>query len=175
MEIENYNEVVFESIKHIDDDGCEYWEARELQRALDYDKWDNFNKVIQKGIIACEKSGNVVLDHFPDVGKMVETGDSKRIISNYHLSRYACYLIAQNADSRKKVVALAQTYFATQTRKQEVLEEKYKNLSEDEKRILERKKVRNSIKRLGGTMPEDLPTPIKSITELDNSLNKLEN
>ena len=140
-EIENYNEEnnMFESIKHIDEEGCEYWEARELQKILEYSKWENFNKVIRNAIIACENSGNDSKLWFPEVRKPIITGKGKKeMIQDYHLSRYACYLIAQNGDSRKEVIALAQTYFATQTRKQELLEGDYNLLSEDEKRLYQR-------------------------------------
>ena len=130
---------VFEDIKHIDNNGNEYWLGRELMIALKYTKWENFKKVIDKAIIACKSSNNNVSEHFPDVRKVLEVGNTaKMIISDYKLSRYACYLIAQNADSRKKVVALAQTYFAIQTRKMELLERDYNNLTEDEKRLYQR-------------------------------------
>ena len=134
--IEDYN--VFESIKHIDEEGNEYWSARELQQVFEYKEWRKFNGVINKAIKACELSNYSVLDHFVQVDKMVKTGDSNRKILDYKLSRYACYLIAQNGDSHMKVISLAQTYFATQTRKQELLERDYNLLSEDEKRLYQR-------------------------------------
>ena len=267
-ELEKINETIFGSIKHIDDDGNEYWYARELQRVLEYKRWDKFYNVIESAQVACSISNYNVLDHFSQVGKMVDIGsNTSRNIVDYKLSRYACYLIAQNGDSRKKVIALAQTYFAIQTRKQELLEKEYNNLTEDEKRIYQRnqarkgnynlnktavnsgvkdlarfhnagykglyngetaddifkrkklryredildnmgseeladnifriaqtdaklkrdnvdneytansvhfkvgKKVRNTIKELGGTMPEDLPTPDKSLKELEKEKN----
>ena len=263
-ELENINETIFENIKHVDDDGNEYWYARELQKVLEYKRWDKFYNVIESAQVACSISNNNVLYHFSHLGKMIHLGKGgQRKISDYKLSRYACYLIAQNGDSRKKVIALAQTYFAIQTRKQELLEEEYNSLTEDEKRIYQRnqarkgnynlnktainsgvkdlarfhnagykglyngetandifkrkklryredildnmgseeladnifriaqtdaklkrdnvdseytansvhfevgKKVRNTIKELGGTMPEDLPTPDKSLKELE--------
>ena len=263
-ELENINETIFENIKHVDDDGNEYWYARELQKVLEYKRWDKFYNVIESAQVACSISNYNVLDHFSQVGKMVDIGsNTSRNIVDYKLSRYACYLIAQNGDSRKKVIALAQTYFAIQTRKQELLEKEYNSLTEDEKRIYQRnqarkgnynlnktainsgvkdlarfhnagykglyngetandifkrkklryredildnmgseeladnifriaqtdaklkrdnvdseytansvhfevgKKVRNTIKELGGTMPEDLPTPDKSLKELE--------
>ena len=141
-EIKTYNETVFEKIKHINKKGYEYWEARELQTALNYNKWENFLKVIEKAKTACKESNNNTNDHFPDARKMVRTGDSKRYIKNYYLSRYACYLIVQNADSNKKVIALGQTYFAIQTRKQELNEKEYILLTEDEKRLYKRNKTR---------------------------------
>ena len=267
-ELEKINETIFESIKHVDEDGNEYWYARELQKVLEYKRWDKFYNVIESAQVACSISNNNVLDHFSQVGKMIHLGKGgQRKISDYKLSRYACYLIAQNGDSRKKVIALAQTYFAIQTRKQELLEEEYNSLTEDEKRFYQRdltkkgnyslnqtarkagvknfdkfhnagykglyngetandiakrkglryredildnmgseelaanlfritqtdaklkrdnvdneytansvhfevgKKVRNTIKELGGTMPENLPTPDKSLKELEKEKN----
>ena len=138
-ELENINETVFESIKHFDENGNEYWYARELQKALEYNKWENFEKVIEKAKLSCLNSNYGLQDHFPDVRKMVDIGSNTlRNIVDYKLSRYACYLIAQNGDSRKKVIGLAQTYFAIQTRKQELLEEEYNSLTEDEKRFYQR-------------------------------------
>ena len=267
-ELENINETVFESIKHFDENGNEYWYARELQKVLEYNKWENFEKVIEKAKLSCLNSNYGLQDHFPDVRKMVDIGSNTlRNIVDYKLSRYACYLIAQNGDSKKKVIALAQTYFAIQTRKQELLEQEYNSLTEDEKRFYQRdltkkenyslnqtakkagvknfdkfhnagykglyngettndiakrkglryredildnmgsdelianlfrisqtnqklinyniqgegnandvhynvgKEVRNTIKRNGGTMPEDLPTPDKSLKELEKENN----
>ena len=138
-ELENVNETIFESIKHIDDDGNEYWYARELMIALKYSNWQNFEKVINKAVNSCITSNNMVQNHFIDISKMVSIGSkTQREVSDYKLSRYACYLIAQNGDSRKKVIGLAQTYFAIQTRKQELLEQEYNNLTEDEKRFYQR-------------------------------------
>jgi len=106
-------------------DGVECWFARDLQTPLGYDKWENFEKVVQKAKIACENAGNIVADHFLDVGKMVDIGSqATREIDDIILTRYACYLIAQNGDPRKDEIAFAQTYFALQTRKQELLEER---------------------------------------------------
>ena len=232
--------------------------------ALKYSNWQNFEKVINKAVNSCITSNNMSQNHFIDISKMVSIGSkTQREVSDYKLSRYACYLIAQNGDSRKKVIGLAQTYFAIQTRKQELLEQEYNNLTEDEKRFYQRdltkkgnyslnqtakkagvknfdkfhnagykglyngetaddiakrkglryredildnmgseelaanlfritqtesklkkdniiggnkannthyevgKEVRNTIERLGGTMPEDLPTPEKSLKELE--------
>ena len=138
-ELENINETIFESIKHVDDDGNEYWYARELIKVLKYSNWQNFEKVINKSKISCANSNYMVKDHFIDISKMVSIGSkTKRELNDYKLSRYACYLIAQNGDSRKKVIALAQTYFAIQTRKQELLELEYNSLTEDEKRFYQR-------------------------------------
>ena len=120
----NYSESLFESIRHINEYGQEFWYARELQTALEYTEWRNFKKVIDKAILACESSENAVLDHFVDVNKMVEIGsDAERYIIDMALSRYACYLIVQNGDPRKKIIALGQTYFAVKTRQQEITEE----------------------------------------------------
>ena len=267
-ELEKINETIFESIKHFDDDGNEYWYARELQKVLEYTEWRKFVGVIKKAINSCKTSNYVASDHFVGTDKMINLGKGgQRKVPDYKLSRYACYLIAQNGDSRKKVIALAQTYFAIQTRKQELLEEEYNSLTEDEKRIYQRnqarkgnynlnktainsgvkdlarfhnagykglyngetandiakrkglryredildnmgsdelianlfrisqtnqklindnvqgegnandvhynvgREVRNTIKRIGGTMPEDLPTPDKSLKELEKENN----
>lgn len=122
-ELEFYKERMFENIKHIDSNGCEYWEARELQLILDYKEWRKFEGVIDKAKKACENSDLVVSDHFVGADKIVDIGSgAKRKQDDYKLSRYACYLIAQNGDSRKESIALAQTYFAIQTRKQEINE-----------------------------------------------------
>ncbi len=138
-EIEKYNENIFESIRHIDEYGNEYWYARELMKVLDYSKWNNFAGGIDKAKNACINSNINVTDHFADIGKMVSIGSgAKRKQKDYKLSRYACYLIAQNGDSRKESIALAQTYFAVQTRKQEINEKEYSELTEDEKRFYQR-------------------------------------
>ena len=263
-ELKKYTEKMFEDIKHIDGNEKEYWSARELMPLLEYSKWERFSNVIDNAKKSCKNSGYNVDDHFPGIGKMVSIGsNTNRKIIDYKLSRYACYLIVQNGDPRKKMVALGKTYFAIQTRKQELSEKEYCKLTEDEKRLYRRnqvrkenynlnktavnsgvkdlarfhnagykglydgntaddifkrkklryredildnmgseeladnifriaqtdaklkrdnvdneytanlvhfevgKEVRNSIKRLGGTMPEDLPTPNKSLKELE--------
>jgi len=103
----------------------EYWYARDLQKLLNYTKWKNFEGIIKKAMIACETSKYNISDHFADAGKMVQVGSgAKREMKDYKLTRYACYLIAQNGDPRKESIAFAQTYFAIQTRKQEILEER---------------------------------------------------
>lgn len=235
-DIKEYATKLFEDIKHIDEFGNEYWLARELQNILEYTQWRRFENVINKAKFACENSNIKVDEHFANVGKMVDIGsNTKRITKDYRLTRYACYLIAQNGDSRKEVIALAQTYFAIQTRKQELSEKEYNELTEDEKRLYRRnqvrkgnynlnktavkahvkdlarfhnagykglyngetadanlkrdkvdneytansvhyevgKEVRESIKRLGGTMPENLPTPNRSLKELEKESKKL--
>ena len=137
------NNQSFEDIKHIDENGVEFWYARELMKILEYNKWENFEKVINKAKDACKNSGISVFEHFPDVRKLSKRANNAEIeIKDYKLTRYACYLIAQNGDSRKKVIALAQTYFAVQTRKQEITEKEYSMLTEDEKRFYQRNLTR---------------------------------
>ena len=133
------NKNTFENIKHLDEMGWEYWLARELQQILEYKEWRKFNEVIEKAKISCKTTNYNVFDHFVDADKMIIIAKGgKRRITDYKLSRYACYLIAQNGDSRKKVIALAQTYFAIQTRRQELSEKDYNSLTEDEKRFYQR-------------------------------------
>ena len=148
--MDNYNK--FESIKHVDEFGNEYWCARELMKVLEYIEWRKFNNTINKSKEACVKSNYNILDHFVGADKMVNIGSkTSRKVKDYKLSRYACYLIVQNADSRKEVVALGQTYFAVQTRKQELLERKYELLSEDEKRLYQRNLTRKGNNSLNKT------------------------
>ena len=129
----------FEDIKHIDENGVEFWYARELMPVLQYSNWQNFERIIDKAKISCENSGISVFEHFIDVNKLSKRANNAEVeIKDYKLTRYACYLIAQNGDSRKKVIALAQTYFAVQTRKQEISEKEYSLLTEDEKRFYQR-------------------------------------
>ncbi len=138
-EIKEYTEKMFDDIKHIDEFGSEYWLARELQKVLEYKRWDKFNNVINNAKMACKKSNYAYEDHFSQVGKMIELAkEAKRTILDYKLSRYACYLIVQNADPKKEVVALGQTYFAIQTRKMELTEREYSSLTEEEKRFYQR-------------------------------------
>ena len=267
-EIKEYTEKVFEDIKHIDEEGNEYWYARELMPLLEYSKWENFNNVIKKAVIAYRNSNKDDSYWLPEIRKPIITGKGKEeYIMDYKLSRYVCYLIVQNGNPKKKMVALGQTYFAIQTRKQELSEKEYNELTEDEKRLYRRnqtrkgnynlnktavksgvkdwfhnagykglyngetaddifkrkklryredildnmgseeladnifriaqtdsklkrdkvdneytansihyevgKEVRNSIKRLGGTMPEELPTPERSLKELEKESKKL--
>lgn len=146
-------QIGFEDIKKIDEKGIEYWEARQLMPLLEYSKWSNFDVVvIEKAKKACENSGQKVEDHFTDIGKMIKiaTGTSKeanRLIVDYKLSRYACYLIAQNGDSSKTAIAMAQTYFAVQTRKQEI----FQTLNQSDQRIYLRSEVKTHNKELNST------------------------
>lgn len=136
---------IFEKIKHINKYGSEYWEARSLMSALGYSEWRKFEGVIRKAEEACINSGQAISDHFVGADKMVSIGsEAERAISDYHLSRYACYLIAQNGDPRKEEIALAQTYFAIQTRKQEMQEQ----LMEDSKRVALRGEMKENNKNL---------------------------
>ena len=139
--MEEINEVNkrFEDIKHIDENGIECWYARELMEVLQYTKWQNFEKIIDKAKISCENSDISAFEHFTDVSKTIKMPKgAEKIILDYKLTRYACYLIAQNGNPRKEVIALAQTYFAIQTRKQEISEKEYSMLTEDEKRFYQR-------------------------------------
>ena len=269
-EIKEYTNKIFEEIKHIDENNNEYWLARELQSVLGYNQWRSINDLIERAKVACKESKYNVDDHFALQRKMIKLAKgATRNVADYKLSRYACYLIVMNGNPKKEIIALAQTYFAIQTRKQEISEREYNELTEDEKRlyrrnqarkgnynlnktavnsgvkdlarfhnagykglyngetandIFKRKKlryredildymgseeladnifriaqtdaklkrdnvdneytansvhfevgreVRNSIKRLGGTMPEDLPTPDKSLKEIEKEFNKL--
>ena len=269
--IKEYTEKMFEDIKHIDENGNEYWYARELQKILKYKEWRKFEGVINKAKKACENSNIKVFEQFVGSDKLSKRANNTVVkIGDYKLSRYTCYLVAQNGDSRKEVIALAQTYFAIQTRKQELSKKEYSELTEDEKRIYRRnqaksgnynlnktavksgvkdlarfhnagykglyngetandifkrkklryredildnmgseeladnifriaqtdaklkrdsvdneytansihyevgKEIRDSIKRMGGTMPEDLPTPNKSLKELEKEKKKFE-
>ena len=141
--IKEYSNKSFEDIKHMDENGIEYWYARELQLVLDYKEWRKFEGVVRRAMKACENSDINALDHFVGADKMVQIGSgAERMQKDYKLTRYACYLIAQNGDSRKEVIALAQTYFAIQTRKQEISEKEYSLLTEDEKRFYQRNLTR---------------------------------
>ena len=140
-DITKYSENIFENIKHINEYGQEYWYARELQQALEYSEWRNFCKVIDKAKEACKGSNNAVSDHFVDVNKMVDIGsEAKRTLDDYQLSRYACYLIVQNGDPRKEIIALGQTYFAVKTRQQELIEN-YDSMTDDQKRLAIRREM----------------------------------
>lgn len=140
-EIENkYNNNIFENIKHVDEYDNEFWLARELQKVLEYKDWRNFQKVINKAITSAWNSISVAEDWVVEVNKPIKTvKGEEEIVKDFKLSRYICYLIVQNADPSKEVVVLGQTYFAIQTRKQEITEQEYDSLSDDEKRFYQRK------------------------------------
>ena len=268
-EIKEYTEKLFEDIKHIDDNGKEYWLARELQNILGYHQWRSLNDLIERAKVACQESKYNIDDHFAVQRKMIKLAKgATRNVVDYKLSRYACYLIVMNGNPKKEIIALGQTYFAIQTRKQELSEKEYSELTEDEKRFYQRdltrkgnyslnivarnagvknfdkfhnsgykglyngetangiakrkklryredildnmgsdelianlfrisqteqklknenikleskanethykvgKEIRNTIKKLGGTMPENLPTPDKSLKELEKENKK---
>ncbi len=138
-----YSEQTFESIKHVNEYGEEYWLARELQPVLEYAQWRRFSDAIERAKLACKNSGFAVEDHFADVGKMVDIGSgAERQIDDVMLSRYACYLIVMNGDPRKEVIAIGQSYFAVKTRQQELIDN-YEQMSEDQKRLA----IRNEMKR----------------------------
>ena len=132
-------------------EGIECWSARELQNLLGYSKWENFEKVIQKAKDSCKNAGELVENHFPDIRKMVEIGSkTERLVEDIALTRYACYLIAQNGDSRKEEVAFAQNYFAVQTRRAELVEQRILEFE----RIKAREKLSQTEKQLSGILYE---------------------
>ena len=139
----------FEDIKQIRADVTEFWSVRELAPALEYTKWENFQNVIKRAMIACENSGHSVEDDFPEVRKIVDAGITSKPVKNYELTRYACYLIVQNGDPRKEVIALGQTYFAIQTYRQEVADH-FNELDEDRRRLV----VRGDIKQWNQMLAE---------------------
>ena len=149
-EIQKKHHSTFEEIKQINNESQEFWYARDLQVALDYGSWDKFKHVIQKAITACKNSEQMSGNHFSQVGKMVELGSgSQREIQDYALSRYACYLIVQNGDSSKPIIANGQTYFAIQTRRQELVDDKkFQKLSENKKRVFLRNELKEHNKQL---------------------------
>ncbi len=149
-EIINLNEDIFERIKHINKYDQECWYARELRPVFEYTEWRNFIKVIEKAKTACKNSLNNVEIHFVDVNKTLPMPNgAERIVEDIELSRYACYLIVQNGDPRKEVIALGQSYFAVKTRQQELIEN-YEQLSEDEKRL----QIRNQVKEHNKSLVE---------------------
>ena len=140
-EISIYSEQTFESIKHINEEGQEYWLARELQPVLEYVQWRRFADAIERAKLACKNSGFEIEDHFADVGKMVGLGSgAEREVDDVMLSRYACYLIVMNGDPRKEVIAVGQTYCAVKTRQQELIDN-YEQLTEDQKRLAVRNEM----------------------------------
>jgi DNA-damage-inducible protein D len=136
----------FESIKHISEDGNEFWHARELAVVLEYVQWRNFVKVMDQAKLACKNSGYPITDHFAEVSKIVEAGATSKPVIDFKLTRYVCYLIIQNGDPRKEVIALGQTYFAIQTRRQEAADY-FNQLDEDNKRLV----IRGDIKQCNPT------------------------
>ena len=164
------NNKSFEDIKHIDENGVEFWYARELMKVLSYKDWKYFDAVIEKAKIACQNSEITDIDHFVVDNKMVEIGSgAKREQKDYKLTRYSCYLIAQNANPRLKIVALAQTYFAVQTRKQEINEKEYSLLTEDEKRFYQRNLTKKGNYSLNQTAKK---AGVKNFDKFHNSVYK---
>lgn len=149
-DIQKYSEQTFESIKHYTEDGEEFWFARELQKVLEYTEWRNFSTVIDKAKMACANSGLDPEGDFVDVNKIVEAGATHKTVDDMMLSRYACYMIVQNGDPRKPEIAFAQAYFALQTRKQELLEQRISDLN----RVQQRQQLRTSEKRLSQNIYE---------------------
>ncbi|GHT33890.1 hypothetical protein FACS189434_09100 [Bacteroidia bacterium] len=140
----------FEQIKHLDEDGGEFWFARELAPVLEYTEWRNFSKVLDRAMLACQNSGFDVSYQFVEFNKLIEHGKGgKRSVIDYKLTRYACYLIVQNGDPRKEVIATGQTYFAIQTRRQEVADY-FNQLDEDNKRLV----IRGDIKQWNQMLAE---------------------
>lgn len=161
-QLEQFTETPFEAIKHFDEEGNEFWYARELQKVLGYTKWSNFRQVLSKAMTSCENAGISITDCFADVGKSIISGKGKQaIIEDFALNRYACYLIAQNGDPRKEIIAQAQTYFAVQTRRQE-FQEQFDQLAEDQRRLSIReelvehnKSLVNAAQQAGVNNPRD--------------------
>ena len=147
-------------------EGVECWSARELQNLLGYSKWENFEKVIQKAKDACSNAGEIIENHFPDIRKMVEIGsNTERPVVDIALTRYACYLIAQNGDSKKEEIAFAQNYFAIQTRRAEIVEQRI--LEFEKEHIDNNLAVRNMLTQRG-IVPENLPPPSSSFERSGN-------
>lgn len=141
----------FEDYMHTDENGIEFWYARELQTLLEYTQWRNFDKVISKAIEACENSKNKAFEHFAKASKTIKMPKgAEKNVNDYKLTRYACYLIAQNGDPKKSVIAFAQTYFAVQTRKQEVIEQRLLEME----RVQARQKLTESDKKLSKVIYE---------------------
>ncbi|MBO5492241.1 MAG: DNA damage-inducible protein D [Pyramidobacter sp.] len=140
---------IFEGIKSTRPDGSEFWSARKLSLVLDYSEWRNFDKVLKRAMIACENSGHSSVNEFIKISRRIPTGVASKYIIDYELSRYACYLIVQNADPRKEVIALGQTYFAIQTYRQEVADH-FNELDEDNRRLV----VRGDIKQWNQMLAE---------------------
>ena len=173
------NSSSFEEIKHIDENGVEFWYARELMPVLQYSNWQNFEKIIKKSKISCQNSDISVFEHFIDVNKLSKRANNAEVeINDYKLTRYACYLIAQNGDSRKRVIALAQTYFAVQTRKQEISENEYRSgykglyNGETADDIAKRKGLRYREDILDNMGSEELAANLFRITQTESRLKR---
>ena len=151
-DIKEYTSKIFEDIKRIDEAGDEYWYARELQNVLEYYQWRSINDLIERAKITCQESKYNIDDHFAIQRKMIKLakGATRKVI-DYKLSRYACYLIVINGNPNKRIIALAQAYFAIQTRKQELIEKEYNELTEDEKRLYRRNQARRGNYNLNKT------------------------
>ena len=166
-EIKEYTEIVFEDIKHIDEFGNEYWLARELQNVLGYHQWRSINDLIKRAKVACKESKYYNDNHFALQRKMVDIGSKTiRNIIDYKLSRYACYLIVMNGNPKKEIIALAQTYFAIQTRKMELTEKEYEKMSEDEKRLYRRKQASSGNYSLNRTA---IKSGVRNLGEFHNA------
>ncbi|MBF0620732.1 MAG: DNA damage-inducible protein D [Magnetococcales bacterium] len=152
-ELQQQHVMTFEELKQSDQNGVEFWFGRDLQGPLDYDSWRSFERVIIKAQTACKNSGQMIEDHFVQVDKMVPIGSgAARNILDYKLSRYACYLIVQNADAAKPVIAHGQSYFAVQTRRQELQDnDSFRSMSEDQKRLMLRNELKEHNKNLVAT------------------------
>ena len=142
-QIKEYTNKIFEDIKHVDENNNEYWLARDLKNVLGYHQWRSINDLIVRAKVACTESNFEIDDHFAVQRKMINLAKgATRNVIDYRLSRYACYLIVMNGNPKKEIIALAQTYFAIQTRKQELFELDYNNLTEDEKRLYKRNQAK---------------------------------
>ena len=151
-DIKEYTNKIFEDIKRIDEAGDEYWYARELQNVLEYYQWRSINDLIERAKITCQESKYNIDDHFAIQRKMIKLAKgATRNVIDYKLSRYACYLIVINGNPNKRIIALAQAYFAIQTRKQELIEKEYNELTEDEKRLYRRNQARRGNYNLNKT------------------------
>lgn len=148
-DINKYNKNIFENIKNTTENNIEYWYARDLQTALEYKEWRNFEKVIEKAKISCKNSSIPVNSQFVEVNKSLDLGLGKTYLKDYKLTRYACYLIVQNSDPRKTIISHGQTYFALKTRQQELSEE-FDSMNEDEKRL----SIRNELKHHNKSLAE---------------------
>jgi len=158
----------FEDIKTVRSDGSEFWSARELALILNYNKWENFSKVISRAMIACQNSGRNIDGDFPEVRKIVAAGATTKKVKDYELSRYACYLIVQNGDPRKEVIALGQTYFAIQTYRQEVAD-RFNQFDEDKKRLIIRGDIRQWNQMLAEAAHNARVITNKEFAEFQNS------